>query len=32
VIIEFEERLSIEVKKQKKLEMVEERDFRKEEL
>jgi len=32
VIIEFEERLSIEVKKQKKLEMVEKRDFRKEEL
>jgi len=32
VVVEFEERLSAEVKKQEKLELVEEQDFRRGEL
>jgi len=32
VVVEFEERLSAEVRRQKKLDIVEERDFRREKL
>ena len=32
VVVEFKERMNIEVRRQKKLDMVEERDFRREEL
>jgi len=32
VVTEFEERLNVEVRQQEKLEMVEERNFRREEL
>jgi len=32
VVIEFEKRISIEVRRQKKLDMIEERNFKREEL
>jgi len=32
VVVEFEKRISIEVRRQKKLDMIEERNFKREEL